>query len=277
VHQACPPLAHTPNSALRDWHHRARPSAESRRPRRISDRDKHNVLVPTSSSHRPFAWAGGRGPSPRNVPCRAMLMGWRPRVLWLPALVGARNMGRHGGGSKMAERSSATATAPVVIIVQGNHTTDNYFRGLAPWGAIVATGWPILQVVLRSRKPPLPPPNAAPLPRSRTRLTTDAQRCPPPRPCERLVHRPMPTATGGPTIRCWRRTRPSLRPSTNALSLKRTRRTHWGMRTGLHLAPSTRRRPPVSQARRRVSTRHARCRVKRMTLDVCRNIRHSVS
>jgi hypothetical protein len=31
----------------------------------------------------------------------------------------------------------------VVIIVQENHTTDNYFRSLAPYGANVATDWPI--------------------------------------------------------------------------------------------------------------------------------------
>jgi hypothetical protein len=31
----------------------------------------------------------------------------------------------------------------VVIMVQENHTVDNYFRGLAPWGANVATDWPI--------------------------------------------------------------------------------------------------------------------------------------
>jgi len=31
----------------------------------------------------------------------------------------------------------------VVIIIQENHTTDNYFRGLAPWGANVATDGPI--------------------------------------------------------------------------------------------------------------------------------------
>jgi len=31
----------------------------------------------------------------------------------------------------------------VVIMVQENHTTDNYFRGLAPYGAAVATDWPI--------------------------------------------------------------------------------------------------------------------------------------
>ena len=30
----------------------------------------------------------------------------------------------------------------VIVIVQENHTTDNYFRGLRPWGANVATGWP---------------------------------------------------------------------------------------------------------------------------------------
>src|ERR1700749_2764161 len=31
----------------------------------------------------------------------------------------------------------------VVIMVQENHTTDNYFRGLAPFGAAVASDWPI--------------------------------------------------------------------------------------------------------------------------------------
>jgi hypothetical protein len=30
----------------------------------------------------------------------------------------------------------------VVVLVQENHTTDNYFRALAPYGADVATGWP---------------------------------------------------------------------------------------------------------------------------------------
>lgn len=31
----------------------------------------------------------------------------------------------------------------VVIMVQENHTIDNYFRALAPYGANVATGWPL--------------------------------------------------------------------------------------------------------------------------------------
>lgn len=35
------------------------------------------------------------------------------------------------------------AVERVVIMVQENHTTDNYFRGLAPYGANVATDWPI--------------------------------------------------------------------------------------------------------------------------------------
>src|SRR3954452_14319533 len=30
----------------------------------------------------------------------------------------------------------------VAVMVQENHTTDNYFRALAPYGADVATGWP---------------------------------------------------------------------------------------------------------------------------------------
>jgi hypothetical protein len=36
----------------------------------------------------------------------------------------------------------AALVSRVVVIVQENHTTDNYFAGLAPWGANVATGWP---------------------------------------------------------------------------------------------------------------------------------------
>jgi hypothetical protein len=31
----------------------------------------------------------------------------------------------------------------VVVLVQENHTTDNYLAGLAPWGVNVATGWPV--------------------------------------------------------------------------------------------------------------------------------------
>jgi Phosphoesterase family len=36
----------------------------------------------------------------------------------------------------------ADAIKRVVIMVQENHTTDNYFRDLAPFGGAVATGWP---------------------------------------------------------------------------------------------------------------------------------------
>ncbi len=37
---------------------------------------------------------------------------------------------------------SPSTVSHVVIMVQENHTTDNYFRVLAPYGANVATGWP---------------------------------------------------------------------------------------------------------------------------------------
>lgn len=43
----------------------------------------------------------------------------------------------------------------VVIMVQENHTTDNYFRGLAPWGANIAAGW------RTCRNPPPQPPFSA--------------------------------------------------------------------------------------------------------------------
>jgi len=39
-------------------------------------------------------------------------------------------------------RPAARNIKHVVILIQENHTTDNYFRGLAPYGANVATGWP---------------------------------------------------------------------------------------------------------------------------------------
>ncbi|MFZ1997234.1 MAG: alkaline phosphatase family protein [Solirubrobacteraceae bacterium] len=42
----------------------------------------------------------------------------------------------------MAE-AAAGRVKRVVIIVQENHTVDNYFRGLAPYGGAVATDWPI--------------------------------------------------------------------------------------------------------------------------------------
>jgi len=31
----------------------------------------------------------------------------------------------------------------VVVFVQENHTTDNYFRSMRAWGANVATDWPV--------------------------------------------------------------------------------------------------------------------------------------
>ena len=38
--------------------------------------------------------------------------------------------------------SASPGVGHVVIIVQENHTVDNYFRALAPYGANIATGWP---------------------------------------------------------------------------------------------------------------------------------------
>jgi hypothetical protein len=39
-------------------------------------------------------------------------------------------------------RKLAATVNHVVVFVQENHTTDNYFRSMAAWGANVATGWP---------------------------------------------------------------------------------------------------------------------------------------
>ena len=53
---------------------------------------------------------------------------------------------RHPAARARGSIAFPTEMAPVtrvVIMVQENHTTDNYFRGLAPYGAAVATDWPI--------------------------------------------------------------------------------------------------------------------------------------
>jgi phospholipase C len=39
--------------------------------------------------------------------------------------------------------SMASTVQHVIIFVQENHTTDNYFRSMRAWGANVATGWPL--------------------------------------------------------------------------------------------------------------------------------------
>ena len=36
-----------------------------------------------------------------------------------------------------------SAVGHVVVFVQENHTTDNYFRSMRAWGANVATDWPV--------------------------------------------------------------------------------------------------------------------------------------
>jgi len=40
-------------------------------------------------------------------------------------------------------QAAAGPVKRVVIMIQENHTTDNYFRGLAPYGGAVATDWPL--------------------------------------------------------------------------------------------------------------------------------------
>jgi hypothetical protein len=46
-------------------------------------------------------------------------------------------------GDREAGADSAAGATRVVVLVQENHTTDNYFRDLAPYGAQVATSWPL--------------------------------------------------------------------------------------------------------------------------------------
>ena len=45
--------------------------------------------------------------------------------------------------SDSAAGDDAANVTRVVVLVQENHTTDNYFRGLAPYGARVASHWPL--------------------------------------------------------------------------------------------------------------------------------------
>src|SRR5947208_8991519 len=69
----------------------------------------------------------GRGSGPGAARCRPHNA--LPRVLLYRALV--------------AGDCAAAPVSRVVVFVQENHTIDNYFRGLAPYGARVASHWPL--------------------------------------------------------------------------------------------------------------------------------------
>ena len=47
-----------------------------------------------------------------------------------------------GVASSTVNQVPAAVVKRVVVMVQENHTVDSYFRGLAPYGGNVATGWP---------------------------------------------------------------------------------------------------------------------------------------
>ncbi|MDJ0357459.1 alkaline phosphatase family protein [Paenarthrobacter sp. PH39-S1] len=53
--------------------------------------------------------------------------------------------GARGAGASVLANEAAIRrrVKHVVVLVQENHTTDNYFGGLAPYGANVATNWPV--------------------------------------------------------------------------------------------------------------------------------------
>jgi phospholipase C len=63
--------------------------------------------------------------------------------------------GRAGARAARTRRKPQTAggltphpgVEHVVVLVQENHTMDNYFAGLAPWGVNVAAGWPVEEPV----------------------------------------------------------------------------------------------------------------------------------
>ena len=64
----------------------------------------------------------------------------------------------------MDERNDAVAgnrVKGVVVMVQENHTTDNYFRGLAAYGANVATDWPVQANPPAADQPVWPFPNGS--------------------------------------------------------------------------------------------------------------------
>jgi hypothetical protein len=47
-----------------------------------------------------------------------------------------------GVASGTARASACRGGEARVVMVQENHTVDSYFRGPAPYGGNVATGWP---------------------------------------------------------------------------------------------------------------------------------------
>jgi phospholipase C len=52
-----------------------------------------------------------------------------------------RPAGRPPARSIRQAEPMAAGVAHVVVFVQENHTTDNYFRSMRAWGANVAADW----------------------------------------------------------------------------------------------------------------------------------------
>lgn len=80
--------------------------------------------------------------SPRPEPARSARTAARRATTKTsaPAKKGTRPRGKPATASA---GSSHQNIAHVVVLVQENHTTDNYLSGLAPYGVNVATGWPV--------------------------------------------------------------------------------------------------------------------------------------
>src|SRR4051812_28830850 len=57
------------------------------------------------------------------------------------------------GGVRARPGGFAAGVTRLVVFVQENHTTDNYFRGLAPYGARVASHWPLAPNPPKSDQP----------------------------------------------------------------------------------------------------------------------------
>jgi hypothetical protein len=103
---------------------------------------------------------GSEAPTPpvhqhRTAPVQVQALTWMSRFTFLAGLAAVAawiavnrfdasetQTGSKGSSASGSEPSLRKRVKHVVVFIQENHTTDNYFRGLGPYGANVATDWP---------------------------------------------------------------------------------------------------------------------------------------